>query len=67
MQVREMTLSDWCDANKVPLYEFKNCMFIVYHWYPDNPAYRQLFDLKDYIVSSVAGVTIWLVPRSSPA
>jgi hypothetical protein len=32
-------------------------------YYSDAPMYDGLFNLEDFIVQSVSGATVWLVPR----
>lgn len=57
-----MTLRDWSDAfGPVPQYHH-GAVYVV-GW----EGRRELFTLADYVVSSVCGLTVWLLPREPKA
>lgn len=55
------TLAQWCEENGVSIVTDPGT-FIVYEWH-NNSAYRELYNLSDFIVSSVCGIVIWFIPR----
>lgn len=58
-----MTLGELTEKYNLYSARHKNgCYFVIVQSF-NYPSYTELFHLSDFIVSTVSGITIWLIPR----
>lgn len=57
-----MTLAGWAEQSKYAPKHWKNGVYTVPQVEPED-SQRLLWRLSDYLVSSVTGGSIWLIPR----
>jgi hypothetical protein len=59
-----MTLQEWAAANLEPIHYdgLYNVAWVAAGFLNDDTAYRQLWRLTDYRVTSVSGGSVWLAP-----
>jgi len=58
-----MTLAQWCEQTGISPTKVGDATCVIPNWW--NPSHKELFHLADYVVSTVSGIVIWLVPRKS--
>jgi hypothetical protein len=58
-----MTLAQWARGNGATVHTHGNAVWVVDDRRIEH-ARTQLWDLTDYVVSSVSGGSVWLVPRA---
>jgi len=58
---RERTLAEWSQDSQVVITTYNKCKLVV-DGCVDKPG---LYNLKDYLVSSLSGGMLWLVPRKA--